>query len=156
MIKINDSNLKINFLFLILSIIAISGCKKEDEIDLSMINDVVGVYEGQYNHESGWVLYNPTITKSADNSLQINYWPSGGDSITLKINANNLEIEKQTFDLEEHSLAQGHLYYYKLRLSACGSFENDKIEITFTEEIKIEGESEFKHKNSGTVSIIKQ
>ena len=154
--KINNSNLKISFTLFILFIIGIVSCKKEDNVDLSLINEVVGTYDGDYNSEGEWRSYGPTITKSDDSTLLINYWPTGPHHIKLKINGNNLKIEKQIFDLENHSLAQGHLYNYQLRLSANGSFKNDTITMTFKEEIKIEGESDFKHKTSGNISIHKQ
>ena len=154
--KAKKSNLKISFLLPFLFIVLISACKQENDIDLTIIDDLAGVYEGDYNHEGGWVLYSPTITKLTDSTVLINYWPSGADSITMKIRGNNLEIEKQIFDLEAHSLGEGHFYFYELRLSASGSFKNNNIQMTFEEEIKIEGESEFIHDDSGTIYIIKQ
>ena len=154
--KSRKSNLKISILLPFLFIVSISACKKENGIDLSIIDDLVGVYEGDYNHEGGWVLFSPTITKSSDSTVLINYWPSGADSITMKIKGNNLEIEKQIFELEAHSMGEGHLYFYELRLSASGSFKNNNIQMTFEEEIKIEGELEFMHDDSGTIYIIRQ
>ena len=143
------------FIFLVFAIL---GCKKEknNTSDLSKISDVIGSYYGDYNHEFGWTLYNPTIVKSNNNTLLINYWPSGPDSIFLKINGNQLSIEEQTFDLQEYSLGQGILYKYKLKLTASGTFENNRIVMSFIEEIKNEGDTAFIHKDSGTIDILKQ
>jgi hypothetical protein len=148
---------KSQIVIIILFIITV-GCKKENDNrpDLSKIMDVVGKYNGDYNNENNWGLYNPTITKYNDNTLLIDYWPSGPDSIFLKIDGAKLSIEEQIFNLEAHSLGQGHMYYYKIKLSANGSFENGGINMLFVEEMKKESDSVFEHKASGTINLIKQ
>ena len=139
---------------LLFTIITI-GCKKDIEIDLSQIDNVVGSYSGRFTEELCSGQFNPKITKFNNSTLLINYWSSGPDSIKMEIDGNALEIKAQIFNLEEHSLGQGHLYYYELRLSASGSFLNDQIQMTYKEEIRIEWENDFNHMTSGTLDLHK-
>ncbi|MFC2152680.1 hypothetical protein ACFLSE_09140 [Bacteroidota bacterium] len=145
---------KRTILILFVCFLTFYSCDKDD-IDLSKIDEIVGSYSGDYYYNGGWVLYSPTITKFDSNTLLLDYWPSGPNSIKLKIDGNSVKIENQIFNLERHSLYYGHLYYYDLRLSANGTFENSEIRMSFSEEIKLEGENEFIEKYYGNIILQK-
>jgi hypothetical protein len=127
----------------------------KDQVDFT--KDIVGQYKGYCYEEHGWSLYNPTLTKVNDSTLLINYWPSGADSIVLNVYDNVLNIRSQDFNLESYSHGGlVHEFNYILRLTANGSYVDNNINMTYEEKIKIEGEPEFMHNNSGSISIIKK
>jgi hypothetical protein len=126
----------------------------KDQVDFT--KDIVGQYKGDCYEEHGWGLYSPTLTKINDTTLLINYWPSGEYSILLNVNGNVLDIKNQDFNLEAYSHGGTVFEYnYILRLAAHGLYTENKINMTYDEKIKMEGETEFRHNNSGSISISK-
>lgn len=147
---------KLFFLILIIPIILL-GCKKEDKVEPSKIDEMVGTYWGETFEEHGWSLAGGEITKLNSDTLLMNYWrPSAGGPIKLFVTGNKIETKNQLFPASGHTNNPWHVYYMVYRVSVQGYFRNDSIHYTFEEEIKQEGDSVFRHYNSGRTELHKE
>jgi len=146
----------LKYLTIAVLILIMTGCKKVNNVN---VNDLIGKYEGDYNNLNGWTLYSPTITKIDNNTVLIDYWPSGEDSIEIKINGSELEIEEQVFRVLRNSGLGDpngpYFFYLNFKLSASGTFQNDNIKLSYKEEMRYDSQSEYTFKDSGTVDINK-
>lgn len=147
-----------NFFFLILILpFILLGCKKDDEVEPSKIDEMVGTYWGETFYESGWSLAGGEITKLNKDTLLMNYWrASTGGPIKLFVTGNKIETLNQIIPSSGHINYPWHVYYMDYRVSIQGYFRNDSIHYTFQEEIKQEGDSAFSHFDSGRTELHKK
>lgn len=145
------------FLFLILTIpVFLIGCRKEEKIDSSKIDEMIGTYYGETFYESGWSLAGGKITKLNSDTILMNYWrASSGGPIKIFVAGNKIQTKKQIFPSSGHTNNPWHVYYMVYRVSIEGYFRNDSIHFTFEEEIKREDDSDFVHFVSGRTELHK-
>lgn len=144
-------------LFLILiMLVTLQGCRKEEEVDPSKIDEMIGTYSGETFYEQGWSLAGGKISKLNRDTILMNYWrASTGGPVKLFVAGNKIQTKKQIFPSSGHTNNPWHVYYMDYRVSIEGYYRNDSIHFTFEEEIKREGNSDFIHFVSGKTVLHK-
>ncbi len=143
-------------LYLTLIFTILLGCKKEEKVEPSKIDEMVGTYFGETFYESGWSLAGSKITKLNSDTILMDYWrASSGGPIKLFVAGNKIETKNQIFPSSGHTNNPWHIYYMDYRVSIQGYFRNDSIHFTFEELIKREGKSDFEHFISGRTELHK-
>jgi len=130
------------------------GCKKDEKVELSKIDEIVGTYFGETFFNSGWSLAGGKITKLNHDTLLMDYWrSSSGGPIKLFVVGNKMETKGQLFPASGHTNYPWKVYHMVYRVSIEGFYRNDSVHYTFEEEIKQEGDSVFMYYDNGNTDL---